>query len=430
MNPTDSAGEPVLITGIGIVSPLGPTRETTWQAILAGERAGQQLDPGTLGPAWLGVRNDRHWQGCPARRTGHRAYPCGTESFGHEPFVTDALTAAREALAHAGLSESGHERWGCVIGASKGGLHQVIPHWMQTHDWGPSGGLRWPGTWPNAPAAAVAQDWEVEGPVLAPAAACATGLVSLIRGAELIRTRVCDVVLAGSTDASLQPALLGCYHRMGVMSRSSDPLAACKPFDRDRDGFLVGEGASILVLESQSHATRREATVWAEFVTGRSLSGASGMTSLDESAEGLTRAIHDLLMASGLSLDMIDLINWHGTGTRQNDRTEITALLSCLTGRPWSGHSCAFKGALGHLMGGAGSVETALCVLALRDQIVPPTANLTHFDPELAAAEPHQLLNLAASFVQHAQPQTIRTVMKTSLGFGGPVATALLRRPG
>ncbi len=429
MNRSGSAGEPVLITGVGIVSPLGATREATWRAVLTGERAGICLDPTVLGAAWHGVPGSRTWYGCPARRTADESF--AAESFGREPFVGDALSAATEALAHAGLTAGGDERWGCVVGASKGGMHRAVPIWMRTGDWslaapGPDG---WLSCWPNAPSSAIAQRWNIQGPVLAPGAACATGLVSLIRAADLIRSGVCDVVLAGSSDASLQPALLASYQRLGVMSRSTDPQSACKPFDRDRDGFLVGEGAAVLVLESASHVAARGATPLAEFVAGRSLSGGAGMTSLDESAEGLSRAIGDLLVACRTSLDKVDLINWHGTGTQQNDRTEITALLSGLDGDSWEGRSCAFKGALGHLMGAAGSVEAALCVLALRDQVVPPTANLTTFDPQLLPPGHTSAEQIAASFSPVARSGVIQTVLKTSLGFGGPVATGLFQLP-
>ena len=444
-----SVGESVVITGIGLVTPLGVTRESTWSALLAGERAGAVLSPAHMGPAWEGIAPSPTWRGCPVPRTG---------DFAGEPIIGDALMAAREAFAHAHLSLVDPQRWGCVVGASKGGMHFAVPLFarqrgsrlrdlarvrggaedslhapyeevdLETH----SGQSAWDGLpedawmqiWPDAPATAIAREFNIRGPVLAPAAACATGLVSLIRAAELVRSGVCDVVLCGSSDASLQPALLASYRRLGVLARHGDPRTACQPFDRDRQGFLVGEGAAVLVVESLAHAMRRGATPLAEFVAGRTFSDGAGVAGLDESAEGLSRAIEGVTRAGGITAAEVDLINLHGTGTDQNDRTEVTALARVLSGRTPRGIGCAFKGAIGHLMGAAGSVETALAILSLRDQVAPPTANLRTLAPDLKSI-------LSLPFTGEAPtPRRIETVLKTSLGFGGPVAAVLLRRVG
>ena len=242
------SGESVVITGIGMVTPLGTTRESTWSALLAGKQAGTDLDPAAMGPAWRGIAPDPLWRGCPVRRTWD--YP-------GEPIIGDALVAAREAISHAGLERGDPLRWGCVLGASKGGMHLGIPMFVSQFSkasnaaetaWDGRAVDAWRQIWPDAPSAAIAREFDIRGPVLAPAAACATGLVSLIRAADLIRDGVCDVVLCGSSDASLQPSLLGSYRRLGVLARRGDPRTACKPFDQDRDGFLVGEGAAVMVL--------------------------------------------------------------------------------------------------------------------------------------------------------------------------------------
>ncbi|MFO1007700.1 MAG: beta-ketoacyl-[acyl-carrier-protein] synthase family protein [Planctomycetaceae bacterium] len=418
------SGVSVVITGIGMVTPLGTTRESTWSALLAGERAGTDLNLAGMGPAWKGIAPDPLWRGCPVRRTWD--YP-------GEPIIGDALVAAREAVSHAGLEHGDPWRWGCVLGASKGGMHLATPMFVSQYLRGsdsavaPWSGLAddaWRQIWPDAPSSAIASEFDIRGPVLAPAAACATGLVSLIRAADLIRDGVCDVVLCGSSDASLQPSLLGSYRRLGVLARQGDPRTACKPFDQDRDGFLVGEGAAVMVLESRSHAERRRAVPLAEFVAGRTFSDGSGVAGLDESADGLSRAIAGVTSAGGLSAADVDLVNFHGTGTEQNDRTEVSAMTKALSGRPMQGVGCAFKGALGHLMGAAGSVEVALAVLALRDQVAPPTANLQCVADDLKSLG-------SLRFTGHTStPMAVNTVLKTSLGFGGPVAAALLRRVG
>ena len=418
------SGESVVITGIGMVTPLGTTRESTWSALLAGKQAGTDLDPAAMGPAWRGIAPDPLWRGCPVRRTWD--YP-------GEPIIGDALVAAREAISHAGLERGDPLRWGCVVGASKGGMHIGIPTFVSQFlkasnsaeaAWSGLADEAWQQIWPDAPASAIAREFDVRGAVLAPAAACATGLVSLIRAADLIRDGVCDVVLCGSSDASLQPSLLGSYRRLGVLARRGDPRTACRPFDQERDGFLVGEGAAVMVLESRSHAMKRGAIPLAEFVAGRTFSDGSGVAGLDESADGLARAITGVTAAGGLTAAEVDLVNFHGTGTQQNDRTEVSALTKALVGQSMQGVGCAFKGALGHLMGAAGSVEVALTVLALRDQLAPPTANLQ------CVADDLKSLGSLRFTGQTATPMTVNTVLKMSLGFGGPVAAALLRRVG
>ena len=417
------AGESVVITGIGLVTPLGVTRESTWAALLAGEQAGVELDLARMGAAWLGIAASPLWRGCPVRRTW---------DFAGEPIIGDALVAAREAIAQANLHVVDPERWGCVLGASKGGMHQAVP--VFASQWNPqepdAGQAAWSGLpgdawrqiWPDAPASAIAREWNIRGPVLAPAAACATGLVSLIRAADLIRDGVCDVVVCGSSDASLQPSLLASYRRLGVLARGGEPRSACKPFDQLRDGFLVGEGAAVMVVESRAHAQQRGAVPLAEFVAGRTFSDGSGVAGLDESAEGLSRAIAGVTTAGGITAAEIDLVNFHGTGTQQNDRTEFTAMTRALSGQRMRGVCCAFKGALGHLMGAAGSVETALAVLCIRDQVAPPSANLR------ALADDLQLIGPLPFTGESAAPRRVETVLKTSLGFGGPVAAVLLRR--
>lgn len=408
----------VVVTGLGMVTPLGGDRESTWSSVLSGQLAGQQLDPTQLGPAWQGIAPSSEWRGCPVTRDWTRIT---------EPLIDDAVTAAREAMLHAGLVDLVGERTGCVIGASKGGLHRYVPaytrdlaHSSAADDLPPE---QWPWSWPNAAAARVAQTYNICGPVLAPGAACATGLVSLIRACDLIRQGICDVVLSGSSDASLQPALLASYRRLGVMARQGEPATAGRPFDVRRQGFLVGEGAAVLVLESRAHAEQRGARPLAEITGGRVLSDGAGVTGLEESADGLTRAIDESLCESRTAPAQIDLVSFHGTGTEQNDRSEATAWSRVIAGQKSRAHGCAFKGGLGHLMGGAGSVEAALSILALRDQVAPPTANLIQIDPSLG-----RLLDLTMTGpTPVARP--IDNVLKLSLGFGGPVAALVLRRP-
>jgi 3-oxoacyl-[acyl-carrier-protein] synthase II len=274
--------------------------------------------------------------------------------------------------------------------------------------------------WPHTPSTAIAGRFDLRGPALAPVAACATGVVCVNRGAELVRDGTCDVVLAGSSDASLVPAVLASFDRLQILARRpDDPAGACRPFDRDRNGFLIGEGAAALVLEDWDLAAGRGVPIYAEWVGGRQLSDPTGLTALAPDAAPLTRLLQDLLSGAGLTPRDVHYINLHGTGTRTNDRCESLALRRLCGGDapPWLCGS--LKGNLGHLLGAAGSVELAATALALREGVVPPHVNLEHPDP---ACQPG-LLPLTATRRQ------LRHAVKLSLGFGGHLAATLLRAP-
>ena len=264
----------VVVTGVGLVTPFGAGREISWSAIRHGQSAVRWLDADDLNGA---LPSEEQWVGATAPREGLSA--------SSEPVVSLALTAAREAMTQARLSSTPvlSERGGCVIGTSKLGLRSFARAMQQTGD------LPHELLWPNAAAHAVAAEWQLSGPALCPVAACATGLVSLIRGADLIRSGECDVVLAGSSDASLVPIVLGSFQRLGVLARGFDePATACRPFDADRSGFVIGEGAAVFVLEDRAHAVARCATVLAEFVAGGMASDPSGLTQVDPEGASLT----------------------------------------------------------------------------------------------------------------------------------------------
>ena len=394
----------VVVTGIGLVTPLGAGREVSWSAICAGRSAARILSLEDL----MGVQpQGSQWVGATAPRESLLA-SC-------EPVVALALTAAREAMAHAHLSSTPFltERGGCVIGTSKLGLRSFaramrcvddVPHEL---------------LWPNAAALAVAADWKLSGPALCPVAACATGLVSLIRGADLIRSGECDVVLAGSSDASLVPIVLGSFQRLGVLARGfTEPSSACRPFDAERSGFIIGEGAAVLVLEDRAHAAMRGAEVITEFVAGGTASDPSGLTQVDPEGTALAWLISDVLRRANVASEDVGAINLHGTATRANDVAETRAVHAAF-GAAANRVACSSqKGAIGHLLGAAGSVESALAVLSLRDQIVPPTINLRTPDPQCD-------LDYVANT---ARPMPLRHVLKVSLGFGGHLAAGLFRR--
>ena len=404
----------IVVTGIGLCTPFGSDRETSWREMLAGRSRTRWL----RSPYWT---EDSRMAGAPVQQDEH---PHGRH---REPLVDLAITTAAESLAHAGLDSVSlaDKTVGVVFGTSKGGLHTFSrlfqnrragrDHqcWTNPADSDP---LDWLDVFPNQPAAAIARLIGGYGPVLCPIAACATGLAACLRGAELIQSGGCDIVLAGSSDASLQPALLGSFRRLGVVSRESDDAArACRPFDRRRSGFVVGEGAACLVLERLDSAIQRGARIDAEWLGGKMLTDPFGLTQLDPEGHSLRRLLRDLRAHEAA---IPDYLNLHGTGTMANDAVESHAIKDVF-GTDTDRFSCSsLKGGMGHLLGAAGSVELAATVLAIRDQIAPPTVNLEEIDPDCP-------LN---HVMRVARPQQIDRAWKLSLGFGGHLAGACIGR--
>ncbi len=329
----------VVITGIGLVTPLGSDRETSWARYCAGES----------GLRWLPVdgrpEDASLW---PERSAGgpvslDETLPDRLADRGRsdlvpllvEPVISLALSAAMESVGDAGLDFDSlqNERVASVIGTSKGGMHVAF---QQAHasrrDTTRSLAMASPEAWwqmlsPSGAAQAVSSLFGTTAGAIAPVAACATGLVSLIRAAELIQSGRCDVVLAGSADASLTPAVVSSFRRLGVLARGfDDPATAVRPCDETRDGFLIGEGAAVFVLESGEHAARRTVKAYAEWLAGGLASDAAGLTQLANNPDALRRLIRDVLQRGQLSPADLDLVSLHGTATRTNDVCETAAL--------------------------------------------------------------------------------------------------------
>jgi 3-oxoacyl-[acyl-carrier-protein] synthase II len=412
----------VVITGIGLVSPLGCGREITWQRLVDGERATRWITPQRGEEAlWPHQSAGAPAVGSPnlsellAARGRSDIIPLTAE-----PTIAHAVTAALEAVQDADLDGEpiDSHRLGCVIGTSKGGVRTLMQLSQATQvpatsfDW-------WSLAAPSGPTAAVGSLFDARGAWLSPVSACATGLSSLVRGVELIQSGQCDVVISGSSDASLTPAIVASFRRLGVMARGfDDPASAVRPYDRNRNGFLVGEGAAVCVLESATHAESRGVSNYAEWLSGAMCSDAAGLTQLDHQPDALEWLIREVLHRGGLSGSDIDYISLHGTGTRMNDRLEMLALRSVLGSTAESVSGSSLKGAIGHLLGAAGSVEFAAMLLAMRDGRLPPTANL--HDPDKEAC-----LDLVP---RQSRAREIQYAMKLSLGFGGHLVAAVVRK--
>jgi 3-oxoacyl-[acyl-carrier-protein] synthase II len=313
------------------------------------------------------------------------------------------------------------DRVATIVGSSKGNIGRLTRFHKALSQEGPEryGGGPWIWCWPHSGAAAIAADWDLRGPCLAPVAACATGLIAALQAAALIRRGDCDLALAGAGDASLEPLVLGAFRRMGVLARvDGDPARAVRPWDRDRSGFLVGEGAAVLVLEREDHARARGVLPYCEFAGGTFGSDAHHITGLNPDPSNLAGLIGRALDAAGVDPSEIDHVNLHGTATRVSDPLECQAIRRAL-GSHADGVSCsANKAQVGHLLGAAGAAELAFTCLAIRDGFVPPTLNLDDPDPLCDLdATPH---------VGRSRP--IRAALKLSLGFGGHLVAAVVRQ--
>ena len=399
----------VVITGIGLFTGLGAGTEASWSALRAGRVGIRTIDVPGFAPS------DRLF-GCPLGHSDHRMAMHVEEA---------SIEAIEDARLREALDRLDRGRVATVVGVSKGDLGRLA----RLHDRlvvrGPAGTEEswerlWTRAWPNVGAVQAAQAWDFQGPSLAPIAACATGVVAVLRAAALIRDGTCDVALAGAADASLEPLVMGAFRRMRVLARvEGDPTLAMRPWDRARSGFLVGEGGAVLVLEREDHARARGVRPYAEVSGGAIGSDAYHLTDLDPDPSRLASLIREALERSGVEAGEIDYVNVHGTATRVNDPLECRAIRRALGPHADSVSCSANKAQIGHLLGGAGAAELAITCLAIRDQFSPPTLNLT---------DPAPACDLDGTpLVGRLRP--IRAALKLSLGFGGHLAVAVLRRP-
>jgi len=388
---------PVAVTGVGLITPLGATRETSWRALRAGVIGLRRLPEGVF------EGSSRFAGGLPPSRTQSAA----------DRFVLYAIDAAREAAEDADIGGAfSSASVAVVIGSSKGGIVTLAQYAARP--------VSAPDTLfldgaPCAASARVAEYLQLGGPVLAESASCATGIACLSRAADLIRDGRCEAALAGSSDASLTPLILSCFQNLGALSRADRPASACKAFDRERSGFLIGEGAAVFALESLEHARRRPATVYG-VLAGLALGcEAYHETRPDPSGAGLVRCVGSALRRSKLKPECVEYVNAHGTGTPLGDAAEARAIASALGRRVLVSST---KPQTGHLLGASSAVEIAFALLAMRDEWAPGTLNLAVQDPACP-------LNLVPP---EGRSVPLGCVASLSAGFGGQVGVALLTR--
>ena len=425
------------VTGVGILAPAGWATEIVWRAALpvvgleqyiaakgAESKERPSLSTGGLGNLLFNTLS----------RSITQVGPLPLADEGADRATCLAVAAADQAVARANLQPDDFARFGpdrsrVSIGTSKGGViafaeaFDAFCRWRQGGAVAEADGFRRllgeiP---PDVAARRVAQRLGITGAVHATVAACATGTLAIIQGARWIQAGQADIVLAGSSDASLAPLWLGAFKRMGVIARphpTLGPAYACRPFDRTREGFVIGEGAAVLVLESARSATRRGVQPLARIAGLAAGSDPAGLTAITPDGAPLAEVMKLALRRGGYNPENLAAIMAHGTATLANDAAEAQAIHRILGRRACEVPTVSVKGFLGHLLGAAGAVETALSALAIRDRRLPGNRTLIEPDPALGN------LNLPG------QPVDLPPgpVLKLSLGFGGHLAAILLDR--
>jgi len=409
----------VVVTGMGMVTGLGNDVASTWSGLVAGRSAVRTIasfDPSRLTSQIAAEVHDFDASGILDRKEIRRT----------DRYIQLGLVAAREALDQAGLPAHFEgelaERTGVILGTGLGGVGTLTDGFTANVLRGPDriSPFLVPMGISNTGAGMIAIQFGMTGPNFAVVSACATGGHAVGESSEIIRRGDADIMVAGGTEAGIFEPLVGGFAAMRALStRNDDPAAASRPFDTGRDGFVVGEGAGVLVLEALEHAEARGATILAELVGYAATADASHITLPAPGGIGAVRAARRALEKAGLSAADIDHVNAHATSTSEGDKAELLAIRSIFGDDAGRVAITANKSMLGHTLGAAGAIEAIATIIAIREGCVPPTINLDSPDPE---AEGLDLTpNVAAS-------REIRAALSNSFGFGGQNTALIFAR--
>jgi 3-oxoacyl-[acyl-carrier-protein] synthase II len=405
----------VVVTGLGIVSPVGIGSEAAWVNILA---------------ARSGIATITRFDASafPSRIAGEvkefdvTKYLSGKEARRYDTFIHFGLVATMEAVKDAGLEgyKGDHERVGVCIGSGIGGLPMIEDTGNAYRQGGPRkiSPFFVPGSIINMISGLVSIHYGYKGPNLATVTACSTANHSLGEAARLIEYGDADIMVAGGAEATVSPLGVGGFCAARALShRNDDPATASRPWDIDRDGFVLGEGAGVLVLEELAHAKARGVRIYCELAGYGMSADAYHITAPPEDGAGAARSMANAIKNAGLAPTDIDYINAHGTSTQIGDIAECTAVKRCFGEHAAKLAISSTKSMTGHLLGAAGGIEAVFTALALRDQVAPPTANLFNQDPKCDL-----------DFVPNtARKMNIRAALSNSFGFGGTNATLAFR---
>ncbi len=417
--PTQDPARRAVVTGLGAVMPIGNDFETYWRSLrdgVTGTRTIRSFDASgfevRIAAEVLDFDPAVAMDPKMARRMSR--------------FIHLAMAAGKEAIADAGidfaaLSPDERDRVGVVVNTGGGGIEQIIDG-THVHD---TKGPRFvspfavPALSGSMAACQLSMEYGLTGPVMTQVAACATSVIAFQDALRLIREGECDVVLAGGSEAPVLPMAVAALANMGALSkRNDDPASASRPFDGTRDGFVLGEGAGVVVVESLEHAWRRGATPLAEILGAALTADAFHISAPEPTGRGASRAMLGALRHAEVTTDEIDYIVAHGTATPLNDVTETRAIKAAFGDQAHRVAISSPKSMIGHLVGAAGVASALAALGAIRDQVIPPTANLRTPDPECDL----DYVPLVA------RPARIDTVMVNGFGFGGQNAVAVFRR--
>lgn len=415
----------VVVTGLGLVTPLGSDVETAWSNLIAGKSGAGPITHFDASDYKCRIAcevkpADHEWGFDPDKRVDHKVQRQV------DPFIIFGIDAAGQAIEDAGLTdmdEATRLRAGCSIGSGIGGLPGIEKESIVLYEKGPSrvsphfvhGRLI------NLISGQVSIKYGLMGPNHAVVTACSTGAHSIGDATRMIRDDDADIMLAGGAEATICPIGIAGFAQARALSTNfnDEPERASRPYDADRDGFVMGEGAGVVVLEEYEHAKARGATIYAE-VIGYGLSGdAHHVTAPHPEGSGAFRSMEMALRKAGVQPSDIDYINAHGTSTPLGDELELGAVRRLFGDAISTVSMSSTKSAIGHLLGGAGAVESIFCILAMRNQIVPPTLNLDNPSDSCEGVDlvPGQ-----------AKKRGVRAVLNNSFGFGGTNASLVMRQ--
>ena len=405
----------VVVTGIGMVSPLGLDVSSSWAGLVAG-RSG-------AGPITrFDASNFETRIACEVKDFDPSNYLDRKEARRMDRYTHIGVAASREALEDAGLTITADnaDDIGVIVGTGVGGIETLSQQFAVLHEKGPGRVSPFLTTMmaANMTAGHVSIVCGLKGPNFATVSACASGGHALGEAFELVRHGRVPMMLAGGAEAPIVPIGIATFNSMHALStRNDNPEKASRPFDLTRDGFVIGEGAGMLLLEDLDHARERNARIYGEVVGYGATADASHVTAPPEGGIGAVKAMQMALMDAELSVGEIDYINAHGTSTPLNDRAETQAIKTVFGERACSVPISSTKSMTGHLLGAAGAVEAIVCILAIRDGVIPPTINLDFPDPDCD-------LDFVPKVARRA---TVRAALSNSLGFGGHNATLVVR---
>lgn len=398
----------VVITGMGSVSPAGIGVMPLWSAVKEGRCCiGKvtKFDASGFAGSVAAEIPDFDPVACGLSKKEARRFA---------PFVQYAIVAADEAMAQSGLraEEGDAERMACVWGSGIGGLEEFEKGCITLHEKGAKrvNPLFIPTMIENMAAGNLSIRYELKGDCLSIVTACATGSHCVGEAYRLIRHGYADAALAGGSEESISPICLAGFGNLGALTKAEDPARAAMPFDVNRNGFVPGEGAGALVLESLEHATARGARIIAEVAGFGSTGDAFHMTAPDPSGEGIVRAMRQALSEGGFAPEDVGHLNAHGTSTHANDATESAALRFLMGERGREVPVTSIKGTVGHTLGAAGALEAIVCALSVSESVVPPTVGTTQVDPECD-------VNVVMGCTLEGCEQKV--ALSNSLGFGG-----------